>query len=266
MSSEGRRRPAGCVFPVDAADLPNPRPHAFVAPDPHNVCHQGYGNNNNSELLEAEKTAAGRPTAGAAGGPRLRGSQMFMLSSTADQPNNRAHVAIAGTSSHLHPSDRGGTAFPTYRGVGSIGIAGGGGSGGGADGLRSSSGSHSPLHPRRFSVADHARRDSSGGGGGGGGMVPAEAESAPAGMEFPPILPGDDGVGAAAAAAGGRGGGKKRSKKRRGGGSRSSSSRRDRSHGSDGGMRPAMPDDGPTMDEMRPSPGDGSGAPGPWGP
>lgn len=238
---------------MDAFDLPKPRARAFVSPNLH---HQGFGtsknNSNNSELLEAEKAAA-------AGGPRPRGAQMFMLSSTADQQDNsRAHVAIAGTSSHLHPSHRGGTAFPTYRGVGSIGIA-----GGGADGQRSSSGSHSPLHPRKFSGADHARRDS---GGGGGGMVPAEAESAPAGMEFPPILPGDDGVGGGAGSS--RGGGKKRSKKRRGGGGggRSSSSRRERSHGSDGGMRPAMPDDGPAVDEMRPSPGDGSGAPGPWGP
>eukprot|EP00752_Nemacystus_decipiens_P011444 g10163.t1 len=216
-------------------------------------------NSNNSELLEAEKAAA-------AGGPRPRGSQMFMLSSTADhqQDNNRAaHFAIAGTSSHLHPSGRGGTGFPMYRGVGSIGIAGGGsgGGGGGGDGLRSPSGSHSPLHPRRFGGTDHVRRDS--GGGGGGGMVPAEAESAPPGAEFPPVLPGDDAIGAAG---GGRAGGKKRSKKRRGGGGRSSSSRRDRSLGSDGGMRPAMPDDGPAADEMRPSPGDGSGVPGPWGP
>lgn len=137
---------------------------------------------------------------------------------------------------------------------------------GGGDGVRSSFGSHSPIHLRKSSGSDYARRDSGGGGGGSGGMVPAEAESAPAGTEFAPAPAVSTGTGG-----GGGGGGKKRSKKRRGGGgggSRSSSSRRERITGSDGGMRPAMPDDGPVVDvdEMRPSPGDGSGAPGPWGP
>eukprot|EP00903_Cladosiphon_okamuranus_P009051 g8653.t1 len=228
---------------------------ALYAPKLLDVPMRGYVNHSNNSD-EAEKAAA-------AGGPRPRGSQMFMLSSTADQQdNNRAHVAIAGTSSHLHPSDRGSTAFPTYRGVGSIGMAGGGGGGGGGDGLRSSSGSHSPLHRRKFSGADHTRRDS-----GGGGMVPADAESAPVGTEFIPALAAEGGGGDRGGGGdGGRGrlGAKKRSKKRRGGGSSRSSSRRDRSHGSDGGMKPAMPDDGPAVDEMRPSPGDGSGPPGPW--
>ncbi|CAN0558264.1 unnamed protein product [Ectocarpus sp. 12 AP-2014] len=126
-------------------------------------------------------------------------------------------------------------------------------------GLRSSSGSHSPIHPRR---------DAGGGSSGYPGLVPAEAESAPPGVvEMEPAPP-------PPVAGGGGGGGegdgarKKRAKKR------SSKSRRDRGRGrssssrrlggGDGGMRPAVPDAGPEIDEMRPSPGDGTGAPGPW--
>ncbi|CAM9179051.1 unnamed protein product, partial [Hapterophycus canaliculatus] len=217
---------------------------------------RGFGASKNSgdgpEMFEGEKAAAAAAAAlagrgAAAVAPRPRGSQMFMMSANVDD-GNRAHVAIAGTSSNLHPS---------------TGRGGGGGSGGGGDavlsgGLRSSSGSHSPLHFRKFS------------GGGFGGMVPAEAESAPAGVmmgpepDAPPFSMGGGGGG------GGGGGrsasGRKRSKKgsrsRREGGGRSSS-RRSSSDG--GGMRPANPDDGPAEDEMRPSPGDGKGSiPPPW--
>ncbi|CAN0537251.1 unnamed protein product, partial [Laminaria digitata] len=101
---------------------------------------------------------------------------MFMLSTSAE-PDQRAHVAIAGTSSHLHPSDRGAvrTSSPLYRGSGSLGIVSAGG-GEAPKAIRSSSDSHSPLHVRRsLGGGEHKRRDS-------GGMVPAEAESSPMGM------------------------------------------------------------------------------------
>lgn len=198
---------------------------------------------------------------------------MFVLSSAGD--HDRARVAIAGTSNTHHPSGRDSLvapAFPTYRGSGSIGIGGGGG--GSSLGIRSSSGgSHSPV----LSGSGHVRRDSGGGSSMHSGLVPAEAESSP-----PEMMDADGrgggGVGGGVGGRGGdrgggargggaRGGGKKKSKKgskssRRDGGSSRSSSRR--SVTSDGGMRPAMPDDGPT-DEMRPSPAtDGSGPPGPW--
>lgn len=180
-----------------------------------------------------------------------------MLSSAGQ--DKKAHVAFAGTSSNVHPPIDTGTGgiggapavFPAYRGTaGSGGI--------GEMGLRSSSGSHSPIHPRR---------DGGGGGGGGGypGLVPAEAESGPPGVvELDPTPP----LSVAGGGVGGEGDGvrkkrgKKRSSKSRRDGGRSSSSRR--AGGGDGGMRPAVPDAGPEMDEMRPSPGDGTGAPGPW--
>ncbi|CAM9682270.1 unnamed protein product [Pylaiella littoralis] len=263
---------------------------------------RGFGaakNSNNSDLFEAEKAAAAAAAAAAGrgngngngstavvGGPRPRGAQIFVLSSAGDR--DRAHVAIAGTSSIRHPSaDRGSLiapAFPAYRGAGSIGIigiAGSGGGGGGGDSSLSarsaSGGSHSPSPV--FSGSDLVRKDSGGGGGGGGSspmhsdLVPAEAESTPAGMTDAGGLDGGGGGlgggggrGRGGRGVGGRGGGRKKSKKgskksRRDGPSRSSSRR---STISDAGMRPAMPDDGPT-DEMRPSPADGApGAPGPW--
>lgn len=198
---------------------------------------KGNSSNNNSntaEALENEKIFA----AGGGGG-RQRGSQMFAMSASAD-PDHNPRVAIAGTSSNNHPSDRGTlnpTTFPTYRGSGSLGIIAG-------EALQprgSSSESHSPLHSRRTGSGGgesyHVRGDS-----GSGGLVPAEAESAPVGMEMDSALP---------TGAGDRQGS---SRSRRSSGSKregSRSSRRRRSRDS-GGMRPAMPA-GPT-DEMRPSP------------
>lgn len=206
---------------------------------------------------------------GGTGVGRQRGTQMFMLSTSAD-PDNAPHVAIAGTSSHLHPSDRGSLvppSFPTYRGSGTVA---------GADGTMAlrpaflSSGSHSPLHSRPTQDSHGGRRDSV---GGGLGLVPAEAESAPEGMIA------DDPLSTTTTGVSMRGGSRhqqqgsssssslssrsKRSSRRDGG--RSSRRRsRDAGGGVGMGMRPAMPAAGPT-DEMRPSPGpDDPRPPGPW--
>ncbi|CAM9092872.1 unnamed protein product [Scytosiphon promiscuus] len=259
---DDKYRTSGSLYAPKLLDVPMNR--AFGA---------SKNSGDGTEMFEGEKAAAAAAAAAASRAapppvPRPRGSQMFMMSANVDD-DNRAHVAIAGTSSNLHPSTgRGGG----YGGGSSYG--GGGGGGGGeavlSGGVRSSSSSHSPLHFRKFSGTDHARRGES--GGAFGGMVPAEADSAPAGVmmgpepDAPPLSMGGGGSGGGGSGGGGSGSARKKSRKssrsRRDRGGRSSSRRGD-SDG--GGMRPANPDDGPVLDEMRPSAGDGKGSiPAPW--
>ena len=231
-----------------------PLPQAFRASENSNIS----GSFDNEKAL-----AAGGGVGG--GGARRRGAQMFMLSTSAD-PDHKAHVAIAGTSSHLHPSDRGSMrpSSPLYRGSGSLGIVSVGGDVSKA--VRSSSDSHSPFHVRKAQGGENVRRDS-------GGMVPAEAESSPVELEMddPMLMAGsstkarvDNGGG------GGGGGGVRQGSSRSRRSSRSSrreggrSSRRTARDAAGRVMRPAMPAAGPT-DEMRPSPGpDDPRPPGPW--
>lgn len=220
-----------------------------------------------------------------AGGGRRRGTAVFHMSTSAADPDYKPHVAIAGISSHLHPSDGGALiapSFPTYRGSGSLGVTtttsgnnynSGGGGGDMLKSVRSGPDSFSPLHGRRGdgSSSSGNRRES----GGSGALVPAEAECSPpesGGIDKDdPPLPGGVSIGG-----GGGGGGSSKSKPRRGsrrsssggggegGGGGGRSSRRKSSRGDGGGMRPAMPAAGPS-DEMRLSPEpDDAQPPGPW--
>lgn len=122
------------------------------------------------------------PGVGAAGGGavtrgRQRGAAVFGVQSAKELSGmDRPRVAIAGTSSQLHPSSAG----SILRGVG-------GGSSGGASagshgillnpGTRSSSSSHSPVRCQ-YNYYNNTRADG-GGCSGSGGLVPAEAESSP---------------------------------------------------------------------------------------
>lgn len=166
---------------------------------------------------------------------------MFVQSASAD-PDYEPRVAIAGTSSHLHPSEAGAMVqsnFSILRDSEGLEIAGDSGASA-AQGVK----------PTQFSAAysppGHSRSHSHG----HKGMVPAAAEGALEGNEAEDPLSAGGSIGKGNEGKQRSGGSKRRTKSsRREGGGRS----RRKSRDFRGSMRPAMPAAGPT-DEMRPSP------------